>query len=291
TCPAGSVARRAPRYAREASAATYDVALRLADQRTGATLAYIPTAGAVDDAVRSVARGADLLLFDGTFWSDGELRAAGVDAVTAREMGHLPVSGAGGSVGALPRLGAKRTVLVHINNTNPILCRDSAERAQVEAAGVEVGDDGRADGEGGLEAWLRLAEAMGVERDTLLAGRWVLPGVRFAVEAYITFCRTRPWIEAVAASLTELFAPTIVSQRLSAILAHYKWIDPAGLEYFRTRLQQAPRDAEHALALVTERCRTRELQERAVAALDFKCDVLWSLLDAVERGPLPGNAR
>src|SRR2546427_626792 len=153
-----------------------------------------------------------------------------------------------------------------------------------------VDHDGRADGEGGLEAWLRLAEAMGVERDTLLAGRWVLPGVRFAVEAYITFCRTRPWIEAVAASLTELFAPTIVSQRLSAILAHYKWIDPAGLEYFRARLQQAPRDAEHALALVTERCRTRELQERAVAALDFKCDVLWSLLDAVERGPLPGNA-
>src|SRR3989454_719650 len=79
-------------------------------------------------------------------------------------------------------------------------------------------------------------------------------------------------------------------QRIAAILAPYRWIDPAGLEYFRARLQQAPRDAEHALALVTERCRTRELQERAVAALDFKCDVLWSLLDAVERGPLPGNA-
>src|SRR2546427_646603 len=153
-----------------------------------------------------------------------------------------------------------------------------------------VDHDGRADGEGGLEAWLRLAEAMGVERDTLLAGRWVLPGVRFAVEAYITFCRTRPWIEAVAASPTERFPPTILGQRLSAIPAHYQWIHPARLEYFRARLHQAPRDAEHALALVTERCRTRELQERAVAALDFKCDVLWSLLDAVERGPLPGNA-
>src|SRR3989442_316833 len=76
--------------------------------------------------------------------TDGELRAAGVDAVTAREMGHLPVGGAGGSLGALPRLGAKRTVLVHINNTNPILCRDSAERAQLEAAGIEGGDDGMA---------------------------------------------------------------------------------------------------------------------------------------------------
>src|SRR2546430_8068954 len=137
-----------------------------------------------------------------------------------------------------------------------------------------VDHDGRADGEGGLEAWLRLADAMGVERDTLLAGRWVLPGVRVAVEAYITFCRARPWIEAGAPSLPEAFAPTIPSQRLSAILAHYKWIDPARLEYFRARLQQAPRDAEHALAPVTERCRTPQPQERALAALDFKCDVL-----------------
>src|SRR3989449_9863265 len=132
-----------------------------------------------------------------------------------------------------------------------------------------VDHDGREAGEGGLEAWLRLGEAMEVDREILLSGRWVLPGVRFAVQAYVTFCRTRPWLEAVAASLTELFAPTIVSQRLSAILAHYKWIDPAGLEYFRARLQQAPRDAEHALALVTQRCRTRELQERAVAPVRF----------------------
>src|SRR3989441_303460 len=153
-----------------------------------------------------------------------------------------------------------------------------------------VDHDGRADGEGGLEAWLRLAEAMGVERDTLLAGRWVLPGVRFAVEAYITFCRTRPWIEAVAASLTELFAPTIVSQRLSAILAHYKWIDPPRLAYLCAPLPHAPPDAGHPPALVTEPCPTPEPHERAVAALDFKGDVLWSLLDAVERGPLPGNA-
>jgi pyrroloquinoline quinone biosynthesis protein B len=141
-CTAVSVARRPPRYARQAGAATYDVALRLADQRTGATLAYIPTAGAVDDAVRSVARGADLLLFDGTFWSDDELGAAGVEAPTAREMGHLPVGGPGGSLELLPSLGARRTVLVHINNTNPILNRSSNERAQVEGSGIEVADDG-----------------------------------------------------------------------------------------------------------------------------------------------------
>ncbi len=141
-CTAVPVARRPPRYARQAPAATFDVGLRLVAERTGGTLAYIPTAGAVDDTVRAIAAGADLLLFDGTFWSDGELRAAGADAPTAREMGHLPVGGPGGSLDQLPRLGVKRTVLVHINNTNPMLCRSSAERAQVEAAGIVVGDDG-----------------------------------------------------------------------------------------------------------------------------------------------------
>jgi len=154
-----------------------------------------------------------------------------------------------------------------------------------------IDHDGRAGSEGGLEAWLHLAEAMGVARDVVVSGTRVLPGVRFAVDAYVQFCRTQPWLEAVAASLTELFAPTIVSERLSAILTHYQWIEPAGLEYFRTRLTQAPRDADYALALVLERCVTREWQDRALAALNFKCDVLWSLLDAVERGAAPDDAR
>lgn len=142
-CSATAVARRPPRYARAAPAQAFDVGLRLTDERTGGTLAYVPTAGAMDDAVRRVAGGADLLFFDGTFWSDDELGAAGggADAPTAREMGHLPVGGPGGSLELLPRLDAKRVVLVHINNTNPILCRSSAERARVEAAGIEVGAD------------------------------------------------------------------------------------------------------------------------------------------------------
>jgi pyrroloquinoline-quinone synthase len=154
-----------------------------------------------------------------------------------------------------------------------------------------IDHDGREEGEGGLEAWLRLGEAMGVEREVLLSGRRVLPGVQFAVEAYITFCRTRGWLEAAAASLTELFAPTIVSERLAAILTHYTWIDPEGLQYFRNRLHQAPRDAAHALALVTERSTTRAAQQRAIAALEFKCDVLWVLLDSVQVGPLPWTPR
>jgi len=141
-CTAVPVARRPPRYARAAPAGAFDVGLRLRDERTGATLAYIPTASAIGTAVRSVASGADLLLFDGTFWSDGELRDAGVEAPTAREMGHLPIGDPGGSVEVLPNVGSKRVVLVHINNTNPIIRRDSAERLRVEAAGIEVGEDG-----------------------------------------------------------------------------------------------------------------------------------------------------
>jgi pyrroloquinoline-quinone synthase len=154
-----------------------------------------------------------------------------------------------------------------------------------------IDQDGTGPDEGGLKAWLRLGEAMGVERDILLSGRWVLPGVRFAVDAYVTFCRTREWLEAVAASLTELFAPAIVSERLTAMLTHYTWIEPDGLQYFRTRLTQAPRDAEHALALVMERSTTRAAQERAIAALEFKCNVLWALLDTVQAGPLPWTPR
>jgi pyrroloquinoline quinone biosynthesis protein B len=149
-CTAVPVARRPPRYARAAPAGTYDVGLRLRDERTGGTLAYIPTAGAVDEAVRLVATGADLLLFDGTFWSDGELRAAGAAgaaggaAPSARELGHLPVGGPGGSLDSLRGVGARRTVLVHINNTNPILAPTSAERRAVAAAGLEVAADGMA---------------------------------------------------------------------------------------------------------------------------------------------------
>ena len=146
-----------------------------------------------------------------------------------------------------------------------------------------VDHDGAADGQGGIEDWLRLAEAVGLIRQEALEERYVVPGVRFAVDAYVTFARTRPWIEAVAASLTELFAPELMRERIAAFEQHYTWIDPAGLVYLRARLTQAPRDATHALGLVTEYCRTREQQERAIAALKFKCEVLWSMLDAIDR--------
>ena len=145
-----------------------------------------------------------------------------------------------------------------------------------------VDHDGAAEGQGGIEAWLRLAEAVGLSRREVLDERHVVPGVRFAGDAYVTFARTRPWIEAVAASLTELFAPDLMSERIAAFERYYTWVDPAGLAYFKARLQQAPRDATYALELVTQHCRTREQQERAIAALSFKCDVLWSMLDAIQ---------
>jgi pyrroloquinoline-quinone synthase len=147
-----------------------------------------------------------------------------------------------------------------------------------------VDHDGTAAGSGGTESWLRLGEALGVTRDELVSEHGVLPGVRYAVDAYVNFARQRPWVEAVASSLTELFGPGAMRARLEAFDRHYPWIDPAGLEYFRTRLLQAPRDAQYALDLTVERCTTPEQQDAAVAALRFKTEVLWAQLDAIERG-------
>ena len=147
-----------------------------------------------------------------------------------------------------------------------------------------IDHDGTVQGGGGIESWLRLGEALGVSRDELESESGVLPGVRYAVDAYVNFGRRRPWIEAVAASLTELFGPAAIRVRLEALERHYAWIDPAGLEYFRTRLVKAPLDADYALELVVARCRTREQQDAAVSALRFKTEMLWAQLDAIERG-------
>jgi pyrroloquinoline-quinone synthase len=160
-----------------------------------------------------------------------------------------------------------------------------------EWIGRIVDHDGTAPATGGIESWLRLGEALGVPRDELASERRVLPGVRYAVDAYVDFARRRPWIEAVASSLTELFGPGAIRRRLAALEEHYPWIDPAGLQYFRDRLVQAPRDAQYALRLVVERCVAREQQERAVAALEFKLDVLWAQLEAIEHGGTQPAAR
>jgi pyrroloquinoline-quinone synthase len=142
--------------------------------------------------------------------------------------------------------------------------------------------DGANEGEGGLEAWLRLAEAVGLTRAEVIAERHVAPGVRFAVDAYLTFARTRPWLEAVASSLTELFSPDLMRRRLAAMREHYPWIDPAGYTYFESRTSAAASDSEVAMDLVLSHCRTRAEQDAAIDALKFKGDVLWALLDSIE---------
>jgi pyrroloquinoline-quinone synthase len=145
-----------------------------------------------------------------------------------------------------------------------------------------IDHDGAREGEGGIEAWLKLAEACGLSREEVTAEQHVLPGVRFAVDAYVTFARTKPWPVAIASSLTELFAPDLMAQRLAAFEKYYTWVQPWGFDYFRRRLTQARVDSAEGLELTLTYCHTPELQQQAVCALQFKCDVLWSLLDSIQ---------
>lgn len=141
--------------------------------------------------------------------------------------------------------------------------------------------DGYGDDPGGIESWLRLAEAVGLERAEVESLTLLLPGVRFAVDAYVNFARRAPWPEAVCASLTELFAPDIHRQRLAGWPQHYPWIDPAGLEYFQSRMSRARRDVEFALAVTLERFDTHAAQQRALEVLKLKLDILWQMNDAM----------
>jgi pyrroloquinoline-quinone synthase len=144
-----------------------------------------------------------------------------------------------------------------------------------------IDHDGTGSGDGGIEMWIRLGEALGVPREEMVDERHVLPGVRFATEAYVTFCKTRPWIEAVASSLTELFAPDLMRRRIAAFPAHYPWVRPEALEYFKTRLTQAPRDSDFGLHVVLTRCTTVETQRKAFEALAFKLELLWAMIDTI----------
>ena len=141
--------------------------------------------------------------------------------------------------------------------------------------------DGTQGDEGGIEAWLRLGEAVGLPREELISQKHVLPAVRFAVEAYVHFARRVSWQEAACSSLTEMFAPTIHQKRLDSWPSHYPWIDAKGYEYFRKRLGEARRDVEDGLAITLDSFKTRAEQEHALNILQFKLDILWSMLDAM----------
>jgi pyrroloquinoline-quinone synthase len=144
-----------------------------------------------------------------------------------------------------------------------------------------IDHDGRHEGEGGLEAWFRMAEAAGMSREEVQDGRHLLPGVRFAVDAYVNFCRTNPWPIAIASSMTELFAPDLMGERLAAFEKYYPWVHSTGLDYFRMRVTQARVDSTEGFELTVAYCNTRALQDEAVRALSFKCDLLWAMLDAM----------
>jgi pyrroloquinoline-quinone synthase len=141
--------------------------------------------------------------------------------------------------------------------------------------------DGDQEGEGGLVLWLKLAEGVGLDLGEVASCRSVLPGVRFACDAYVELVRERTLLEAVASSLTEFFAPDLMQKRILAWEQHYPWVQSEMLAYFRARVPRARRDSQEAIDLVLREATTRELQERCVAALVKKAEILWHLLDCV----------
>ncbi len=158
-------------------------------------------------------------------------------------------------------------------------CPDQATRSQWVQRILD--HDGQGDDPGGIEAWIQLGEAVGLTRDEVVSEEHVLPGVRFAVDAYINFARRADWHEAASSSLTELFAPKIHQQRLDNWPEHYPWIDMQGYRYFKKRLTEARRDVNHGLEITLDWYKTREQQEKMLTILKFKLNVLWTMLDAM----------
>jgi pyrroloquinoline-quinone synthase len=141
-------------------------------------------------------------------------------------------------------------------------------------------------GAGGIETWTRLGQAVGISREELWSLQGVAPAVRFACDAYVNFAAKAPWQEAVCSSLTEMFAPQIHKDRLATWPTHYPWIEAEGLTYFRSRIPLATRDVEHGLAVTMNYFTTRQAQQRALDILQFKLDILWSMLDGIEKACL-----
>jgi pyrroloquinoline-quinone synthase len=155
---------------------------------------------------------------------------------------------------------------------DPEFCRAWSKRV--------LDHDGDETHEGGIERWIRLAEATGLDRERVVSCQEVLPGVRYAVDAYMELVRNRTLLEAVASSLTELFSRDLITLRMDRLRQHYPWL-AGGLDYFEARLDQAPDDARFALQWVTEHAVTRSEQELVIHVLISKCDILWTQLDAI----------
>lgn len=225
------------------------------------------------------------------------LRAIGAERYHDRHPFHKLLHG-----GGLNQAQVQAWVLNRYYYQSRIPMKDAALMSRVsdpelrrEWRGRIVDHDGSGPGEGGIERWLVLAEGVGLDRDYVMSTKGVLPGTRFAVDAYVRFVRERSLLEAVASSLTELFAPDIHRERIAGLLKHYDFANDATLSYFRKRLDEAPRDVDFGLAYVKREARTAEQQEAVVQALYFKTDLLWAQLDAlhfayVEPGLIPPGA-
>lgn len=158
-----------------------------------------------------------------------------------------------------------------------------------------VDHDGEREGEGGIARWLKLTDGLGLDRDYVISTKGILPGTRFAVDAYVRFVREHTLLEAVASSLTELFSPNIITERVRGMLSHYDFVTQETLSYFDKRPPQAKRDSDFALDYVKRHAVAPERQQAVLAALEFKCDVLWAMLDAlshayVSPGEIPPGA-
>jgi len=158
-------------------------------------------------------------------------------------------------------------------------CEDSAVRREWRSRLVD--HDGEREGDGGIARWLKLTDGLGLNRDYVTSLCGLLPGTRFAVEAYVHFVREKTLLEAIASSLTELFSPVIIGERMAGMLANYDFITPETMSYFDKRPPQARRDSDFALAYVKQNAKTPEQQQVVLAALEFKCGVLWTMLDVL----------
>jgi coenzyme PQQ biosynthesis protein C len=158
-------------------------------------------------------------------------------------------------------------------------CEDSAVRREWRSRLVD--HDGEREGDGGIARWLMLTDGLGLDRDYVTSLRGLLPGTRFAVDAYVRFVREKTLLEAIASSLTEMFSPVIIGERMAGMLANYVFITAETMSYFDKRPPQAQRDADFALDYVKQNARTPEQQQAVLAALEFKCQVLWAMLDAL----------
>jgi pyrroloquinoline quinone biosynthesis protein D len=166
--------------------------------------------------------------------------------------------------------------------------KDSVILSRMEDAGMRrvwrqriIDHDGDSDDKGGIARWIALTDGLGLDRDYVKSGKGILPATRFAVDAYVNFVRVKPMLDAIASSLTEMFSPSTIGERVHGMLQNYDFLSPQILAYFEKRLTQAPRDADFALDYVKRWATTPQQQQAAIAALSFKCDVLWAQLDAL----------